>query len=85
VRSYLGEALRALLVVEARTARVVAMHAPDKRPAYLPAGCEAVRASLRTASGARICVIMGAPPDGDRPSSLSVTPPLPAHVTRLAR
>lgn len=66
MRSYLGEALRALLVFEARTARVVAMHAPDKRPAYLPAGCEAVRASLRTASGARISVIMGAPPDGEQ-------------------
>ena len=52
-------------MAEVRAARVVALHAPDRKPAFLPAGCDAVKASLRTASGARVSVVLGGPPDGE--------------------
>ena len=62
--SHLGEALRALLVLEVRGARVITTAAPEKAPAYLPAGCEALRCALRTPSGGRVSVLLGGPPEG---------------------
>lgn len=68
-RSYLGEALRAVLVAEVRAARVISCHPPDRRPAHLPSGCDAVKASLRSVSGGRVSVILGGPPEGDTDSA----------------
>ncbi|CAL8464121.1 g3656 [Coccomyxa elongata] len=60
--SYLGEALRALLVLEVRQL-TLASHTPCERvPAHLPANATAVRCSMRSASNAHATVVLGGPP-----------------------
>lgn len=64
LRSYLGEALRALLVLEVRQL-VLASHNPCERtPAHLPANATATRCSMRSASNAHATVVLGGPPQG---------------------
>ena len=65
VCSYLGEALRAVLVAELRTCRVSGVTACDRLPANLPEGRVAVRCYVRTASGATTTVVLGGPAEGD--------------------
>ncbi len=60
-----------MLVAEVRAARVISCHPPDRRPAHLPSGCDAVKASLRSVSGGRVSVILGGPPEGDTDSASS--------------
>ena len=62
--SYLGEAIRAMLVAELRTCRVSGITACDRLPANLPEGCTAVRCFVRTASGATTTVVLGGPAEG---------------------
>ena len=62
--SYLGEAIRAMLVAELRTCRVSGITACDRLPANLPEGCAAVRCFVRTASGATTTVVLGGPAEG---------------------
>ncbi len=63
--SYLGEALRAVLVLELRTCRVSGIMPCDRPPANLPEGCVAVRCHVRTTSGAATTVVLGGPASGD--------------------
>ena len=63
-RSYLGEALRALLVLEVRQLRLAGRHPCERTPAHLPEGATASRCSVRTASGAHATVVLGGPPNG---------------------
>ncbi|GLC45726.1 hypothetical protein PLESTM_001771400 [Pleodorina starrii] len=60
--SFLGEALRALLVMEVRDLKLVSRTPLDKLPRTLPGGCQAVRCQYATASGASGSVVLGAPP-----------------------
>ncbi|KAG2446125.1 hypothetical protein HXX76_000723 [Chlamydomonas incerta] len=60
--SFLGEALRALLVMEARGLQLTARTPLDKLPRNLPAGCAAARCDYTTSSGAAGSVVLGAPP-----------------------
>lgn len=59
--SFLGEALRALLVLEARALQVLSLEPLAKVPANLPAGCLAVKCLFVTTSGAAGAVVLGAP------------------------
>ena len=63
--SYLGEALRALLVLEMRGLTVHNQQATERVPAHLPQGCTAVRCNVRSASGGHATVVLGGPPDGE--------------------
>ncbi len=65
VCSYLGEALRALLVLEMRGLTVHNQQATERVPAHLPQGCTAVRCNVRSASGGHATVVLGGPPDGE--------------------
>ena len=65
VCSYLGEALRALLVLEMRSLTVHNQQATERVPAHLPQGCTAVRCNVRSASGGHATVVLGGPPDGE--------------------
>ncbi|KAK9822214.1 hypothetical protein WJX81_006927 [Elliptochloris bilobata] len=58
---HLGEALRALLVLEVRQARLAGRNACERTPAHLPPGCNATRCALRSASGAAASVVLGGP------------------------
>ncbi|EFJ44779.1 hypothetical protein VOLCADRAFT_121257 [Volvox carteri f. nagariensis] len=60
--SSLGEALRALLVMEVRTLKLVSLGAVDSLPRNLPAGSRAVRCQFLTASGVSAGVVLGTPP-----------------------
>lgn len=60
--SYMGEALRALLVLEARRVRLVSCSPPAAPPSHLYEGCQALRCEVQTASGARLVVVLGGPP-----------------------
>lgn len=62
--SFLGEALRAVLVLEMRTLTVTSASACARTPAHLPAGCTALRATLKSCSGAEATVVLGGPPNG---------------------
>ncbi len=62
--SYLGEALRALLVLEVRQLRLAGRHPCERTPAHLPQGATASRCSVQTASGAHATVVLGGPPNG---------------------
>ena len=62
--SYLGEALRALLVLEVRQLRLAGRHPCERTPAHLPEGATASRCSVQTASGAHATVVLGGPPNG---------------------
>ena len=73
--SYLGEALRALLVLEVRQLRLAGRHPCERTPAHLPQGATASRCSVQTASGAHATVVLGGPPNGmsqipDQPATL---------------
>ncbi|CAK0786305.1 hypothetical protein CVIRNUC_009518 [Coccomyxa viridis] len=61
--SYLGEALRALLVLEVRQLRLAGRHPCERTPAHLPQGATASRCSVQTASGAHATVVLGGPPN----------------------
>lgn len=63
-RRHLGEALRALLVLEVRQARLAGRQACERTPAHLPPGCAALRCALRSASGAAASVVLGGPLPG---------------------
>jgi len=65
--SYLGEALRALLVLEVRQLCLAGRHPCERTPAHLPEGATAARCSVRTASGATATVVLGGPPNGVLP------------------
>eukprot|EP00878_Enallax_costatus_P013328 GHUV01013934.1.p1 GENE.GHUV01013934.1~~GHUV01013934.1.p1 ORF type:complete len:645 (+),score=183.34 GHUV01013934.1:126-2060(+) len=60
--SYLGEALRALLVIEARQARLVSTSVPERPPSHLQEGCTALRCQVATSSGAIVRVVLGGRP-----------------------
>ncbi|GIL72466.1 hypothetical protein Vretimale_4182 [Volvox reticuliferus] len=60
--SFLGEALRALLVMEVRGLKLVSRTPLAKLPRTLPGGCQAVRCQYMTCSGAKGSVVLGAPP-----------------------
>eukprot|EP00891_Asterochloris_glomerata_P001718 jgi/Astpho2/1718/Aster-04143 len=74
--SYLGEALRALLVLEMRGLTVHNQQATERVPAHLPQGCTAVRCNVRSASGGHATVVLGGPPD------VSASEPLVEHALR---
>lgn len=64
--SYLGEALRALLVLEVRQLTVLS-HKPTQRiPAHLPSGCTAICCQIQTAAKAQAQVVLGGPHAGER-------------------
>ena len=65
VCSFLGEALRAILVLEMRTLTVSSTAACERVPAHLPPGCTALRATLRSCSGAQATVVLGGPRNGE--------------------
>ncbi|KAJ9510596.1 hypothetical protein QJQ45_027480 [Haematococcus lacustris] len=60
--SYLGEALRALLVLEMRGLTLLSTLPCAKTPANLPVGCSALRCEVRTVSGAQVTAILGGQP-----------------------
>ncbi|KAG2498011.1 hypothetical protein HYH03_004269 [Edaphochlamys debaryana] len=60
--SFLGEALRGLLVMEARGLTLTGRTPLEALPRNLPPGCQAVRCDYATASGAPGAVVLGAPP-----------------------
>lgn len=62
--SYLGEALRALLVVEARSLRLEGMTPTNRVPGHLPRSCGALHCDVRTESGATTRVVLGGPGEG---------------------
>ena len=64
--SYVGEALRAMLVLEVRELHVTSQAPTQRVPAYLPAGCTALRCEIQTASGAAAQVVLGGPQEGNR-------------------
>jgi hypothetical protein len=72
VRSYLGEALRALLVLEVRQLALVGHHPCERVPAHLPTGATATRCSIRTASNAHATVVLGGPPLGEHTHSMPI-------------
>ncbi|DBB17102.1 TPA: hypothetical protein ACH3X3_014184 [Trebouxia sp. C0006] len=59
--SFLGEALRALLVLEVRQLTVTSQTPTHRMPAHLPAGCTAMRCEIQSASGACAQVVLGGP------------------------
>ena len=63
--SYVGEALRAMLVLEVRQLRVTSQAPTSRVPAHLPAGCTALRCEIQTASGAAAQVVLGGPQEGN--------------------
>lgn len=60
--SYLGEALRALLVLEARRARLVSSKPPAQMPTHLAPGCSALECEVTTGSGAAVRIVLGGRP-----------------------
>ncbi|KAF6260727.1 hypothetical protein COO60DRAFT_1505165 [Scenedesmus sp. NREL 46B-D3] len=60
--SYLGEALRALLVLEVRRARLVSANPPTRLPSHLQEGCSALLCEVATSSGATVRVVLGGRP-----------------------
>eukprot|EP00803_Ostreobium_quekettii_P001217 evm.model.scf_1457.3 EVM.evm.TU.scf_1457.3 scf_1457:18929-26380(+) len=60
--SYLGEALRALLLMEMRLLTVVHMAPCERVPSHLTNGCTAIRCDINSASGAHAVVVLGGPP-----------------------
>ena len=71
-RSFLGEALRAMLVLEVRQLTVTSQTPTLRVPAHLPAGCTALRCEIQSASGGCAQVVLGGPQEG-------VTLPTKAH------
>lgn len=67
----LGNALRALLVVEVRSTVVTSAVATEKVPAYLPPSFRAVRCACRSSSGARFSVTLGGPPEVVREAAVA--------------
>ena len=65
--SYLGEALRALLVLEVRQLSLYSHSPCERTPAHLPTNATATRCSLRSASNAHATVVLGGPPQGVAP------------------
>lgn len=62
--SYMGEALRAMLVLEVRKLRVLSQTPTQRVPAHLPPGCTALRCQIQTAGGATAQVVLGGPQEG---------------------
>jgi len=60
--SFLGEAVRALLVLEMRGLTLIESTQCSKVPANLPEGCQALRCKLRTQNGAEVIAILGGQP-----------------------
>ncbi|KAG1655243.1 hypothetical protein FOA52_007975 [Chlamydomonas sp. UWO 241] len=60
--TFLGEALRALLIMETRTVTLVSTSLCTKVPVNLASGCGAIRCELRTASGRSAVVVLGGQP-----------------------
>eukprot|EP00879_Flechtneria_rotunda_P012691 GHRR01013252.1.p1 GENE.GHRR01013252.1~~GHRR01013252.1.p1 ORF type:complete len:386 (+),score=138.11 GHRR01013252.1:137-1294(+) len=60
--SYLGEAVRALLVLEARRAQLVSAVPPERLPSHLQEGCTALTCQVATSSGATVRVVLGGRP-----------------------
>ncbi|GMH36559.1 hypothetical protein BSKO_04427 [Bryopsis sp. KO-2023] len=60
--SYLGEALRALLLMEMRLLEVNSMNPCERVPSHLSPGCTAIQCMIRSASGAQATVVLGGPP-----------------------
>eukprot|EP00882_Tetradesmus_deserticola_P006882 GHRQ01007249.1.p1 GENE.GHRQ01007249.1~~GHRQ01007249.1.p1 ORF type:complete len:423 (+),score=169.00 GHRQ01007249.1:147-1415(+) len=60
--SYLGEALRALLVLEVRCARLLSASPPSRLPSHLQEGCSALLCEVATSSGASVRVVLGGRP-----------------------
>ncbi|DBA79408.1 hypothetical protein WJX79_002219 [Trebouxia sp. C0005] len=59
--SFLGEALRAMLVLEVRQLTVTSQTPTHRVPAHLPAGCTALRCEIQSASGGCAKVVLGGP------------------------
>ncbi|GFH16869.1 uncharacterized protein HaLaN_13381 [Haematococcus lacustris] len=72
--SYLGEALRALLVLEMRGLTLLSTLPCAKTPANLPVGCSALRCEVRTVSGAQVTAILGGQPSFRLPPPSVPTP-----------
>ena len=68
---YLGESLRALLVLEVRQLKVTAQKPTQRVPAHLSPGCTAVCFEFSTPNGAIAQVVLGGPLEG--------TPEVPCH------
>ena len=63
--SYLGELLRALLVLEVRQLTVVSQKPTQRIPAHLPSSSTAVCCHIQTACKAEAQVVLGGPPQGE--------------------
>ncbi|KAK9844911.1 hypothetical protein WJX74_008601 [Apatococcus lobatus] len=74
--SFLGEALRAILVLEVRRATVTSTTPCERLPAHLPPGSSALRCSIRSQSGATSLAVLGGPP------SVLSNPGLVEHALR---
>lgn len=61
--SFLGEALRALLIMETRNTTLVNTSSCARLPVNLAAGCAALRCEIRTSSGRPAVVVLGGQPD----------------------
>lgn len=57
-----------MLVLEMRTLSVLSTTTCERTPAHLPSGCTALRATLRSCSGAQATVVLGGPPNGVLPT-----------------
>ena len=74
---FLGEALRALLVLETRTATVTGSGPCPKTPMNLQAGSSAIRCEVKTSSGRQTVVVLGGPPE------ILENPKLVEHAVRM--
>eukprot|EP00798_Chlamydomonas_sp_ICE-L_P000459 gene459-1865_t len=61
--SYMGEAMRALLVMEMRSVKLLTTTPSVKVPANLPDGCSALRCEVKTGSGRSATIILGGQPE----------------------
>lgn len=61
---HLGEALRALLVLEVRRLKVTSQRLTHRVPAHLSPDCLAVCCEFSTPNGAIAQVVLGGPPEG---------------------
>ncbi|KAL3134023.1 hypothetical protein ABBQ32_008457 [Trebouxia sp. C0010 RCD-2024] len=59
--SYLGETLRAVLVLEVRQLTVLSQKPTQRIPAHLPSGCTAICCQIQTAGKAQAQVVLGGP------------------------
>ncbi|KAL3143576.1 hypothetical protein ABBQ38_002373 [Trebouxia sp. C0009 RCD-2024] len=83
--SYLGETLRAVLVLEVQQLTVLSQKPTQRIPAHLPSGCTAICCQIQTAGKAQAQVVLGGPHAGLKTAadSLSLHSKLLTFATRL--